>query len=171
MRMLVIKQNTDAQALNEQLLKAKLSGVQSAAAMSRLQALNPQADLTKKLPAGTVLLVPDAPSFKTTATDAVHDTAFEDFQKLVKDNLSQALSGLRAGNRARTSERAEVSAALKTSPVMQAIASDPELKKQVQDATEALEQDQQQDKDAEQALVSAGKAALGKLAELGKLLS
>jgi hypothetical protein len=170
MRMLIIKQNTDAQALNDQLLKAKLTGVQSEAAMSRLQALNPHADLTK-LRTGTVLLVPDAPSFKTTATDAVHDNAFEDFQKLVKDNLAQAVSSLRAGNRARATERADVSAAFKTSAVMQAIANDPELKKQIQDATEALKQNQQQDKDAEQAVVNAGKAALAKLAELGKLLS
>jgi hypothetical protein len=171
MRMLVIKQNTDAQALNDQLLKAKLSGVQSEAAMSRLQALNPHVDLTQKLRAGTVLLVPDAPSFKATATDAVQDNAFEDFQKLVKDNLGQASSSLKAGNRVRTSERADVSAAFKTSEVMQAIAKDPELKKQIEDAAEALNQDQQEDKDAEQAVSSAGKAALAKLAELGKLLS
>jgi hypothetical protein len=170
MRRLIITQNTDAQALNDRLLKAKLSGVQSEAAMSRLQALNPHADLTK-LRSGTVLLVPDAPSFKTTATDAVHDNAFEDFQKLVKDSLGQAVSSLKAGNRTRAAERADVSAAFKTSAVKQAIASDPELKKQIQDATEALRQDQQEDKDAEQAVFDAGKAVLAKLVELGKLVS
>jgi hypothetical protein len=169
MRMLVIKQNTDAHSLNDQLLKAKLSGVQSEVAMARLQALNPHADLTK-LRTGTVLLVPDAPSFKTTASDAVHDDAFEDFQKLVKDNLARAVNSLRAGNRERTTERADISAAFKTTAVTRAAANDPELKKQIVDAAEALKQDQQEDKDAEQALVSAGKAALTKLAELGKLL-
>jgi hypothetical protein len=169
MRMLVIKQNTDAQALSDQLFKAKLSGAQSETALANLAALNRHVDFTK-LSTGTVILVPDAPSFKSTATEAVHDNAFEDFQKLVKDSLSQATSSLKAGNRARAAERADVSAAFKTPAVMQAIANDPELKNQIEGATDALKQHQQQDKDAEQALASAGKAALTTLAELGKLL-
>lgn len=170
MRMLIIKQDTDARALSDQLLKARLSDVQSDSALSRLHALNPHVDFTK-LRAGTVLLVPAVPSFKATAAEAVHDNAFQDFQKLVKDSLNQASSSLKEGNRARASERAEVSAAFKASAVTRAIANDPELKKQVEDARKTVKQDLEQDNEAEQALGTAGRAALAKLAELGKLLN
>ena len=170
MRMLIIKSDTDVQALSDQLFKAKLSGAQSEAALARLQTLNPHADLTKLRP-GTVLLVPDAPTFKVSASNPVHGSAFNDFQKLVRDYLNQAATNMKAGNRARAEERDEVSAALKTSAVKRAADSDPELMSQVKEATTSFKQDQQQDKGAEQTVDNAGKAALAKLAELGKLLN
>ena len=67
MRILVIKQDTDLQALSGRLLSAKLSGDQADSALEALQHLNPHADL-KKLRIGTVLLVPEAPGFKASAT-------------------------------------------------------------------------------------------------------
>jgi hypothetical protein len=170
MRMLVIKQNTDAQALSDQLLKAKISSAQSESALTQLQALNPHVDLTK-LSAGTVLLVPDLPSIKITPTDPVHGQAFADFQKLVGNSLDEAVTSLRVDSRDRAAERSAVTAALKVTAVTRAIGSDATLKAQAAAVSKTFAQDQQLDKDTVSAAASASKDALATLAKLSKLLS
>jgi hypothetical protein len=168
--MLVIKQNTDVQALSDQLLKAKISSAQSESALTQLQALNPHVDLTK-LSAGTVLLVPDLPSIKITPTDPVHGQAFADFQKLVGNSLDEAVTSLRVESRDRAAERSDVTAALKVTAVTRAIGSDATLKAQAAAVSKTFAQDQQLDKDTVSAAASASKDALATLAELSKLLS
>jgi hypothetical protein len=170
MRMLVIKQNTDVQALSDQLLKAKISSAQSESALTQLQALNPHVDLTK-LSAGTVLLVPDLPSIKITPTDPVHGQAFADFQKLVGNSLDEAVTSLRVDSRDRAAERSDVTAALKVTAVTRAIGSDATLKAQAAAVSKTFAQDQQLDKDTVSAAASASKDALATLAKLSKLLS
>ncbi len=169
MRILVIKQDTDLQALSGRLLSAKLSGDQADSALEALQHLNPHADL-KKLRIGTVLLVPEAPGFKASATDAVADETFVGFQRLVRGALSSAADNLKAGNAERASERDEFAAVVKRAAVKRMIDSDAELKQQVADAAKAHKDEEQQAEQAEQNLATASKAALAKLTELGKLL-
>lgn len=170
MRMLVIKQSTDVQALSDQLLKAKVSSAQSESALTQLQALNPHVDLTK-LSAGTVLLVPDLPSIKITPTDPVHGQAFADFQKLIGDSIDEALATLRMDARDRAAERSRVTVALKVAAVTQAVGSDAMLKAQAAAVSKTFTEDQQLDKDTETAVSNANKRAVAKLTELGKLLN
>ena len=70
MRVVKIEEKADSQSLSALLLKANLSTIQSEKALAALQALNPHVDITK-VPAGTVLLVPDTPSFKVSASGAL----------------------------------------------------------------------------------------------------
>jgi hypothetical protein len=151
------------------LLSARLSSGQADSALAALQALNPHADF-KKLRAGTVLLVPDAPSFKASASDSVAGETFDGFQQLVRSALGSATENLKAGNLERAGERDEVIEVTKRAAVKRIIDADAELKQQVTDATKAFKEDQQQAEQAEQDLAAASKAALAKLAELKKLL-
>jgi hypothetical protein len=169
MRMLTIKHDTDLQGLSSLLLDARLGGGRSDAALNALQAANPHADL-KNLRAGTVLFVPEQPGLKASATDSVAGGAFADFQQMVRTALGQAAENLKTANASRADELAAITAATKSATVRRLIESDRDLAKQVADEIKALEQDQEQAKQAEQTLAQAGRAALATLAELGKRL-
>lgn len=168
MRMIVIKEDTDLEALSGTLLRARLGASKTDAALELLKALNPH--VVGRLRPGSVVLVPDEPSFKPSVTDPVANETFEDFRKLVHDDLLAAAKKLKTGNAARAAERAEVTATVKGAAGKRLIESDAELKQQVADATKAIKEEQQHDEQAAQSLEAASKAALAKLAELGKLL-
>jgi len=169
MRVLVVKQDGDADALGGLLLNARLSAPQATAALANLQALNPHVDI-KKLKAGQMLLVPDAPGFKVSATDSVQGQGLQAFTDSVTQALGATAERLKAGNAARASERADVLAVLKLAAVKRLIDSDADLKQQVAESTRSFKDDDQQAADLERNLASAIKAASAKLTEIGKLL-
>src|SRR5262245_5805901 len=169
MRMIVIQEHADREALVGRLLRARLSNSQIESALASLQALNPHVEISN-LRAGTVLLVPDKPAFKTSASEPVAGEAFEEFQQFVRDALGKAAEDLKAGNAARAAERDEVNAVIKLAAFKRLLDGDAELKQQVADARRAFTEEQHQAEEAEQALAAASKAALAKLAELSKLL-
>jgi hypothetical protein len=169
MRMLVIKQDADLESLSSHLLSVRLGSSQAKSALESLRALNPHADFTK-LSAGTVLLVPDEPTFKASASDSVPGKALADFEQLVHDGLNSATERLKAGKAARAAERADVTAVFKTAAVKRLLESDAELKQQVADATKGFKEDQQAAEQAEHALTVASKAASAALAAVRKVL-
>jgi hypothetical protein len=167
--MIVIKQDSDLQALSARLLTAQAAGEKTDSALRSLQALNPHVDL-KKVAAGTVLLVPDAPGFNAAASDPVPGSALDEFQQFVRTGLDAAAATLKAGNGHREAQRADVAAVLKTAAVQRIITTDPDLKQQLDEATKATKQDQEQEAKAEQALAAAVKGAQAELATIAKLL-
>ena len=169
MRMLTIRHDTDLQAVRSLLLDARLSSARSDAALDALQAANPHADL-KNLRAGTVLFVPEQPGLKASASVSVAGEAFGDFQQMVRTALGQAAENMKTANASHADDLAAVTAATKSTTVRRLLDSDRDLAKQVADGTKALEQDQEQAKQAEQTLAQASRAALATLAELGKRL-
>ena len=169
MRMIVIKQDSDLQALSARLLTAPAAGEKTDSALRSLQALNPHVDL-KKVAAGTVLLVPDAPGFNAAASDPVPGSALDEFQQFVRTGLDAAAATLKAGNAHREAQRADVAAVLKTAAVQRIITTDPDLKQQLDEATKATKQDQEQEAKAEQALAAAVKGAQAELAAIAKLM-
>jgi len=168
MRVVKIEEKADSKSLSALLLKANLSTTQSERALAALHAVNPHVDITK-VPAGTILLVPDTPSFKVSASDPVLGNALGEFQQIVRATLDQAGTDLKASSAARAAERAEIVAVLKGAPLRRIIESDSALKQQVADATKALQEEEQADQ-AEETLARASKAALAKIAELRKSL-
>ena len=148
MRMIVIKEDTDLEALSGTLLRARLGASKTDAALESLKALNPH--VVGRLRPGSVVLVPDEPSFKPSVTDPVANETFEDFRKLVHDDLLAAAKKLKTGNAARAAERAEVTATVKGAAGKRLIESDAELKQQVADATKAIKEEQQHDEQAAQ---------------------
>lgn len=170
MRMLTIRDDTDLQSLSGLLLDARISSARAEAALDSLQAVNPHADL-RNLRAGTVLFVPEAPGFKTAVSASPASGALGDFQQMVRSALAGAAEKLKAGNAAREDGRAAVAAVIRTAAIKRILDSDAELTKQAAEATKATAEDKDQDAQAERVLAAANKAALDKLAELGKLLS
>lgn len=168
MRVIKIEEKADSQSLSALLLKANLSTIQSEKALAALQALNPQVDITN-IPAGTVLLVPDTPSFKVSASDPALGNALGEFQQVVRTALDETAANLKASTAARAAERADIVAVLKGAPLKRIIESDSAVKHQVAEATKALEEEEQADQ-AEETLARASKAALAKIAELRERL-
>ena len=163
MRMLVISQDTDLDTLRTKLLTGRIAGAKAESALQSLQDLNPHADL-KKLAPGTVLLVPETASFKSSASRSVAGGAFDEFQQLVRSDLASAAGKLKPANEARAADNAEGAA------VKRLIDADPELKQQLEEAVKAFKTDQEEGAKAEQTLEGATKGALAELATLNKLL-
>ena len=112
LRILVIRDKDKDTDLRDRLLSAALTSEQADSALEALQALNPHTDI-RKPSAGTVLLVPDTPAFKASASVPVLGETFDSFQQLVKSALSNAAENLKAANAARAAERDEVMAVIK----------------------------------------------------------
>jgi hypothetical protein len=169
MRMIVIKQDTDLEALKGNLLKARVAGAQADSALAALQALNPHADLNK-LSAGQLLLVPDVPAFKVSVSNSVAGGALDQFRQLVSDGLDKTAASLNAAHAADDAGRADVTAAFNTAGLKRLIDSDATLKQQIAVVTRTFQQDQDQAKQAGADLAAASTAALAKLAQLTKLM-
>lgn len=167
MRSITIKEATDSKALHALLLKANLSAQQTEKAIASLKALNPQVDLDK-VKAGTVLLVPDMPSFKVSASTSVLGDALGEFQQVVRAALTSTAANLRTSTAARAAERADIMAALNGAPLKGVTDKDPALKQQVGKARDALKQEEKESAGAEDVLTNMTKAALGKIADLRK---
>jgi hypothetical protein len=169
MRMFKVTEDSRFTDLSRELLRARLSAGQVDRARESLQALNPHVDL-KKVRAGDVLLVPEAPHFKTSATEPVHGQALEQFEELVRTGLADASERLRAGNEARAAERAEVASTLKSAVVKRAVGDDRELSEQLVQVMKELKEQDREDGERRGTVNDVGKAALAALATLGKLL-
>src|SRR5262249_12488449 len=164
MRSITIKEATDSKALHALLLKANLSAPQTEKAIASLKALNPQVDLDKVKP-GTVLLLPDMPSFKVSASTSVLGDALGEFQQVVKAALEATRASLHANTAARAAERADIMEVLDGAPLKTAVGKDAALKKQLGQAQEALKQEEKDAGKAEEILGNITKVALAKLAD------
>lgn len=169
LRTIIIKKNTDIQALRSQLLDARFSGAQGDAAVDQLKALNPHVDLDK-VDADTVLFVPDAPAFKASATTSTPAGPIDDFRTFVADSLTATTQRQKADRVVRVADRAALATVLKSDVIKRAVAADPTIATKVDAASKALVQDDKDDKLAEDTLASIGKAALAALADVKKLL-
>jgi hypothetical protein len=166
-RMLVVGEDTsDIAGL---VLRSGLSSGRAATAIAALQTLNPHADLAK-LSAGTVLLVPDAAGFKTSASVSVSGQAFAGFKQLVQNALSSAANDLKTSSAARAADRAEVTAVVESDAFKRLLDADAALKQQVAHAIKAFADEQQQAEQAEQAIADVSKSVLASLTQLGKLV-
>jgi hypothetical protein len=168
-RIVVITENTKLDALGSTLLNGRLSDAQASSALESLQAMNPHVDL-RNVAAGTVLLVPDAPGFKASATEPVAADAIGDFRKILLDNLNAAAGRMKAGNAARAEERAAVAGVQKTAAFKRIVERDPQLRQEMEDASNAGKEEQREAAQGEKAIDAAVKGATAELANLARLL-
>src|SRR5690349_16934472 len=128
MRLIVIKQASDLQALSNKLLIKKPGGT---ATLDRLKALNPHVDFNR-IEAGTVLLLPDTPDVKADDKDtrSVAGDAFEDFVKETAEGFKSVAERVSRASESLATDRAAANAVLKIAAVRRQIESDPLLKKQ-----------------------------------------
>jgi hypothetical protein len=169
-RVVVIKQETDIQTIGSSLLGARTSSAQATNAIEALKTLNPHVADVKNIKPGTVLLVPDSPHFKASASVPASAGTLDDLQKLTRGGLTAAAARMKAADTARANELSELAGLQKLAAVKRAIDSDPQLKEQLGDAAKAAKAAQQEAAKAEAALDTMLKGATSELNELAKLL-
>ena len=166
MRMIIIKQATDLQALSTRLLTA---GAGKEGALLSLQRLNPHVDFNR-LDAGTVLLVPDQPGVKTGESTSIGGDAFDAFQEQVRASVDEAVARVRNGYAGLTAQHTEVAAVLKGAALKRALEADPDIKGELERAAQVFKRDQQQAKEAMAQLQALQAQASEELARLAKRL-
>ena len=166
-RMFIVKDDATLDSLSSTLLSARLSNTQTTSALEDLQALNPHLDL-KKVTAGTVLLVPETPSFKVSASESVPGDALGGFRQIVQRELAAAAKDLRTAIAARAEQRAEVATMQKTSAFRKIVEQDPELKEQMAQVSKQSKEDERDAATAAESLETATKGAMDELAALAK---
>ena len=169
-RVVVIREATDIQTLGGSMLGARVSGAQATNAIDALKTLNPHIANVKNIKAGTVLLVPDSPHFKESASAPALEGPLDDLQKLVRGGLTAAAARMKAANAARAEELSEVAGLQKLAAVKRAMESDPELKEQLGDAARTAKAAQAEATKAETALDTMLEGATTELGDLAKLL-
>jgi hypothetical protein len=167
MRIFITKTDTDLQALSATLLRKPAD---AGVALERVRALNPQVEDFQKLAAGTVLILPDSPEIKATAGTALGTGNFSDLaddlgsgMKAVNSRFASRLDDLK-------SDRAGVTAVLKTAAVKRLVESDPALAKQLDAADAQFKREQKRIAETETQLAEVQKAALAEFARLQALL-
>ena len=138
MRLIVIKQAADLQALSVSLFKKSTSGdghshEATQAALEQVKLLNPHVDFAR-IDAGTVLLLPDTHELKDTDSQSIAGNAFEDFVAHTSEGFKAVAHRMRSSADALAADRADVNAVLKTAALKRQIESDPLLKKQLDEA-------------------------------------
>jgi len=169
LRPIILKADTNAESLASDLLRARLSEAQADAARGKLAEANPHLD-TEKIAAGTVVLVPDTPGFKTADATSIQSEPFGDFSALAQGALGAAAERAKAGIAARKKERADIAAALKSAAFRRLTANDPDTQRQVEQVVKAATEDADADKQAAEMLEAISKAARAALDELGKVV-
>jgi hypothetical protein len=138
MRLIVIKQATELQALSANLFKKFSPGdgrsrETNQAVLEQVKLLNPHVDFSR-IDAGTVLLLPDTHALKDTDSQSLLVNAFEDFVAHANEGFNTVALRMRSSADALAADRADVNAVLKIAAVKRQIESDPLLKKQLDEA-------------------------------------
>lgn len=168
MRMIVIKQGTDAQALGS-LLLGNAAGKQ--ALLQRVEQLNPHVADFERIEAGTVLLIPDVPGLKAGESASVGGQAFDALRAQVGASVEAMGTQVRKGYATMATERADVTAVLRNPALRRVLDSDPDLKPQLEAAAQVFKKDQQNAKDSETMLKTLQQGALAELDVLARLLA
>ena len=168
MRVVVVTEATDLQALRKMLFTSAQPAAATAAALQRVQALNPHADL-QHVGAGTVLLLPDLPSVNPTHSRSIGGDPFAGVAAAATNGLKAAAQRVREGMAAIAADRSAVAGVLRTAAVKRIVGSDAELAKQLDTATARFAAEQKQAQEAAAALEKLAAQAGDELAALAKL--
>lgn len=122
---------TDPQLLWQELLKR--AGAASSTP-NLVKALNPHLNFDRPLPAGSVLLIPDAADVKAGAGAPVGSEALDALLSDIDAGLTAARRRVRAGVAQREADHAAIASALKPAASKRVIDSDPLLKTQLEAA-------------------------------------
>ena len=176
MRLIVLKQATDIQALSSKLFqksgKGKSIGDAAAAnaTLGRIKALNPHIDF-QRLEAGTVLLLPEAPGLKGSDSQSISGDGFAEFAAHTLEGFKTVAERVSAGGERLAEDRHAVNDVLKAGAVKRQLETDPRLKQQLEEAVEEFTAQQKQAQDATKTVDAMQKLLTKELEVIGKLLS
>jgi vacuolar-type H+-ATPase subunit I/STV1 len=139
-----------------------------AARLATLQRLNPHVVDLDRIPAGTVLIVPDVPKARAESS-SVAGPGFSEFAEQVRQAVAATSQRVGASYAALAEQQKEVAAALKSAAVKRQVDADADLQKQAKDAEAVFKADQQAAKAAQQTLEALHKEVEEELAALAKM--
>lgn len=166
MRIFIIKQDTDLKDLGEKLLKGNRK--RAPASLDRLQSLNPHLDINR-LRAGTVLLIPDSPDFRTEEAEPVGATGFDEFEREITGALRDAGVRFREGLARREEQDKEVVKVLKSAAISKLAGDDRELRKRIDEVGTHMGASRQEAKQASSQLDALEKGIAVELKKLQQL--
>jgi HPt (histidine-containing phosphotransfer) domain-containing protein len=165
MRMIVIKQDTDLQALSGKLLASTPNA--TGPTLDRIKALNPHIDL-QRIAAGSVLLLPDSPSLNHTETQPVGGDTFNTFTTTVTNGFEASVKGMQTDVSASADNINAVKEALSTPTIKRMVESDASLQQQFDQASKQLTAEQAQAQAAVTQIQALQRQVIAELATLGK---
>jgi hypothetical protein len=172
-RFIVVNESSDLLTLSRTLFNDGGNSTGNAAVhnatLDRIKSLNPQVDFSR-MEAGTVLLLPDTPDLKDSASQSIAGDAFADFASHLTEGLGTAAQRVSSGTDALVAEREAVTAMLTTDAVKRQVESDPLLEKQLEAASEALATEQEEMREAAKQVQTMQVAVANEMAVLAKLL-
>ena len=138
MRLIVIKQASDLQALSARLLKKPAGGKAGAhevspATLDQVKRLNPHVDF-QRIEAGTVLLLPDSPELNDKDSQSLTGNSFDDFIAHTSEGFKAVALRMSISAKALADDHVAVNATLKTEAVTSQIEKDPQLRDQLKGA-------------------------------------
>lgn len=123
----------------------------------------------EKIPAGTVLLIPDLPGLREGESSSVMGDAFDAVREGLLASVDAVGARVRGSYEALRAQQKEVSAVVKSAAFRRALA-DPTLSEQVEAGTQVFKQDREEAKAADETLKALKEKAGAELAALAKLL-
>lgn len=166
MRMIVIKQGMELNALGAQLFD---SGALREGALAGLQRLNPQADFARLEP-GTVLLVPEQAGLREAETSSIGGDAFGALAEQVRVSVGAVVARVQSGHKVRLAQQKEAAEVLESLALPPLLEPGFDLGKELNAALQVFEEDLQQATEAETLLQMLPEELAAELAALRKLL-
>lgn len=158
---------TSPQALWRQLLREP----GATATVDRIRSLNTHLDFDRDLPAGAVLLIPDAADLKAGAGTAAGSAELDEFLADAADALKAIAARVTAGFRQAKADQAAIGAALKSAPARRLVDSDPQVSAALESAAAQFEADQKRAKDIQSQVAVLQEQAPAEFERLRKLLA
>jgi len=139
MRIIVVGQEKDLEAVASRVLTAKVSKIAREQAIEAIRTANPGMDLSAIAP-GTVLVIPTLPGARAASEDVLGGSldALTGQLKSSLDGLAQAVDSVAAADRA---ERAQTLAMLGSADLKRASANDEQLKSDLAALAKSLDED------------------------------
>ena len=169
MRIILIDRDSALDGIGSRVLSGRLGEARKAAALRALRDLNPQVDWDR-VPAGTVLLVPESRDFLVAESDPLTGHTLEELQRVVKEGMAAIVAGISSGEDPSAAERAELATVLKSAAVRRALADQPDLIAQLGQVPARLKEEARQSALAHRALDEATAAAAREIETLRDLM-
>lgn len=165
-RIFNVREGMSEQTLQKSLFDGRMSEAQTEAAMLTLKAFNPQLDF-KKLKRGAVVMVPDGPAFKASATQQDDIVPITGFVAMARKGLAAASKEMQQAMKERAAERENLAAILQS----ESFKALKELAEPTGASMKLMSQEAEQDQSDQKSLATAMKSAETALGELAKLFA
>jgi hypothetical protein len=166
MRTVLVDEASDLEGLKTRLVGSRTL---SAANLEKIKRLNPHVDL-ERIPAGTVLLIPELPGLRARVSSPTAGDALTSLADSLLAAVDAARERVTRGFADLEAEGHEVTAAMRSPAFRRALDADPELRAQVEAAAEVSRRDRERASAVEEILGALKDEAHGELDAVAKLL-